>query len=114
LLSIYIHRAYGNIPLPKTYEIIFDVMDTTRNWEVKSAVRYAFNYRDFFHTDLWRGHHSHCYVEIIGAIPPIFDELQDILIRDSKEHRGIGLCTRYDWQFIKPYLDEQNNNRQIK
>ncbi len=99
LLSLGISYSYANINLPKTYDIIFDTRDTTIFWEQKTIVRFAFNYRVIFHTDLWRGHHSHCLIEIIGQIPSIFEELPD----NSGEvlHKGIGLCTKYDWQYIR-------------
>jgi len=100
LLSVGINYSYGNVVLPKTYDIIFDKRDLTKFWEQKTIVKYAFNYRHYFHTELWRGHHSHCLIEVIGDIPEIFNELTN-----SDEgitlHKGIGLCTKYDWQYIK-------------
>ena len=100
LLSIGISYCYGDIVLPKTYDIIFDTRDFTKYWEQKTIVKYAFNFGDYFHTDLWRGYHSHCLIEVIGDIPPIFNELPN---NDGGKtlHRGIGLCTKYDWQYIK-------------
>ena len=100
LLSVGISYCYGYIVLPKTYDIIFDTRDLTKYWEIKTIVKYAFNYRTYFHTDLWRGHHSHCLIEIIGHIPYIFNELPN---NDGgiTLHKGIGLCTKYDWQYIK-------------
>jgi hypothetical protein len=100
LLSLGISYSYANINLPKTYDIIFDTRDTTKFWEQKTIVRFAFNYRVIFHTDLWRGHHSHCLIEIIGQIPSIFDELPDNNGGQTL-HKGIGLCSRYDWQFVR-------------
>ena len=100
IFSVGISNSYAAINLPKTYDIIFDTRDTTKFWEQKTVVKYAFNYRVVFHTDLWRGHHSHCLIEIIGDIPEIFDELPK---NDGgcTEHKGIGLCTKYDWKFLK-------------
>lgn len=100
LLSVGIDYCYGNIILPKSFEIIFDTKDLTKFWEQKTIVRYAFNYKTYFHTDLWRGHHSHCFIEVIGDIPDIFNELPN---NDGGKtiHNGIGLCTKYDWQYIK-------------
>ncbi|MBF4473220.1 hypothetical protein [Flavobacterium sp. HJJ] len=100
LLSVGISYCYGNIVLPKTYDIIFDIRDLTRYWEQKTVIKYAFNYRNYFHTDLWRGHHSHCLIEVIGEIPEIFNELPN---NDGGQtlHKGIGLCTKFDWQYIK-------------
>ena len=100
LLSVGISYCYANVVLPKTYDIIFDTRDLTNFWEQKAIIRYAFNYRTLFHTDLWRGHHSHCFIEIIGNIPDIFEELPT---NDGGRslHKGIGLCTKYDWQYIK-------------
>lgn len=100
LLSVGISYCYGNIVLPKTYDIIFDISDMTTYWEQKTIVKYAFNYRNYFHTDLWRGHHSHCLIEVIGEIPEIFNELPN---NDGglTLHKGIGLCTKFDWQYIK-------------
>lgn len=100
LLSVGISYCYGYVVLPKTYDIIFDTRDLTKYWEQKTIVKYAFNYRDYFHTDLWRGHHSHCLIEVIGDVPEIFNELPN---NDGglTLHKGIGLCTKYDWQYIK-------------
>ena len=100
LLSVGINYSYGYIVLPKTYDIIFDVRDMTKYWEQKTIVKYAFNYGTYFHTDLWRGHHAHCLIEVIGDIPGIFSELP-INNGGISLHAGIGLCTRYDWQYIK-------------
>lgn len=102
LFSFGISYAYANLELPKVYDIIFDIKDTTRFWKVKTIVRYAFNYRTLFHTNLWRGHHSHCYIEIVGDVPPIFEELTF----EENAHLQIGLTTQYDWEFVKPYLEE--------
>jgi hypothetical protein len=100
LLSVGISYCYGYIVLPKAYDIIFDTRDLSKYWEQKTIVKYAFNYRTYFHTDLWRGHHSHCLIEIIGNIPEIFNELPN---NDGGMtlHKGIGLCTKYDWQYIR-------------
>lgn len=100
LLSVGISYCYGNIVLPKTYDIIFDVRDLTRYWEQKTIIKYAFNYGIYFHTDLWRGHHSHCLIEVNGELPEIFNELPN---NDGGQtlHKGIGLCTKFDWQYIK-------------
>lgn len=100
LLSIGISYCYGDIVLPKTYDIIFDTRDFTKYWEQKTIVKYAFNFEDYFHTDLWRGYPSHCLIEVIGDIPEIFNELPN---NDGGMtlHKGIGLCTKYDWQYIK-------------
>lgn len=102
LLSVGISYSYANINLPKTYDIIFDCGNLDRFWEQKSVVKYAFNFRTLFHTDLWRGHHSHCFIEILGEIPNIFEELPN---NDGGKtlHKGIGLCTKYDWQYIRKY-----------
>ncbi|WP_298137551.1 hypothetical protein [Flavobacterium sp.] len=100
LLSVGISYCYGYIVLPKTYEIIFDTRDLSKYWEQKTIVKYAFNFKNYFHTDLWRGYHSHCLIEVIGDIPEIFNELPN---NDGGNtlHKGIGLCTKYDWQYIK-------------
>jgi hypothetical protein len=100
LLSVGISYCYGDVVLPKTYDIIFDTRDLTKVWEQKTIIKYAFNYRTYFHTDLWRGHHSHCLIEIIGDIPEIFNELPNNN-GGMTLHKGIGLCTKYDWQYIK-------------
>lgn len=100
IISVGILNSYANIDLPKVYDIIFDTRDLSKFIEQKTIVKWAINYRDIFHTDLWRGHHSHCLIEIIGEIPEIFNELPQ---NDGgmTSHKGIGLCTKYDWQFIK-------------
>ena len=99
LLSVGIAYSYSDIQLPKTYDIVFDKQNPERFWEVKVVIKYAFNFRTFFHTDLWRGHHSHCLIEIIGERPEIFDELPK---NDGGRttHKGICLCNKYDWEYI--------------
>tara|TARA_R110002072_G_scaffold14272_4_gene59493 strand:- start:35 stop:871 length:837 start_codon:yes stop_codon:yes gene_type:complete len=99
LISVGVFIAYANIQLPKAYDILFDLRNKERFWKVKSIIRYAFNYRDFFHTDLWAGHHSHCFVEIIGQVPEIVNEIKHKTLDEF--HPGIGLCTAHDWNFIK-------------
>lgn len=99
LLSVGIGYSYANIELPKTYEVIFDTNDFERFWECKTIVIAAENYRKI-HWDLWRGHHSRCFIEILGEIPDIFNELP-IWGKGSKTHHGIGLCTKFDWNNIK-------------
>lgn len=99
ILSVGISYSYANIKLPKTYDIIFDTRDFTKFWKQKTIVKGAFNYRDIFHPDLWKGHHSHCLIEVIGDIPEIFNELN----RNNgglNLHRGIGICTEFDWNHI--------------
>lgn len=100
LLSVGISYCYSDIQLPKVYDIVFDTKNTERFWKIKTVVKYAYNFRTFFHTDLWRGHHSHCLIEVIGDIPEIFSELPQ---NDGGRttHHGIGLCSEYDWQFIR-------------
>lgn len=105
LLSLGISHAYANIELPKVYDIVFDINDTTKFWKTKTIVRYAFNYRTLFHTDLWRGHHSHCFIEIVGDIPPIFEKLTT---QENSQFK-IGLTTQYDWEFVNPFLTKSNN-----
>ena len=100
LLSVSIVRSYANIKLPKVYDIVFDANDLSQYWECKVIVKYAFNFRILFHTDLWRGHHSHCFIEIIGNIPEIFDELP-LNETEVRSYRDIGLCTKFDWQYIR-------------
>jgi len=100
ILSVGISYSYANINLPKTYDIIFDTRDYTKFWKQKTIVKGAFNYRDIFHPDLWRGHHSHCLIEVIGDIPEIFNELPKNN-GGLDMHPGIGLCTEFDWNIIK-------------
>ena len=100
LMSVGIGYAYANVQLPKVYDIVFDTKNRDRFWKIKTIVRYAFNYRDLFHTDLWRGHHSHCMIEIVGDVPDIFDELE-FNNEGERTHHGIGLCTEEDWRYIK-------------
>lgn len=101
ILSVDLRYAYANVLLPKAYDIIFDVKNPSRYWKKKTIIKCAFNYRDIFHTELWRGHSSHCLIEIIGEIPEIIKELPYISIKDHKYHHGIGFCTEYDWNYIK-------------
>jgi len=100
VLSVGISYSYANINLPKTYDIIFDTRDYTKFWKQKTIVKGAFNYRDIFHPDLWKGHHSHCIIEVIGDIPEIFNELP-LNNGGRNTHSGIGICTEFDWNIIK-------------
>ena len=100
LLSLGIGYCYGDIKLPQVYDVIFDTVDRTRYWEQKTIARYAFNYRTHFHTDLWKGHSAHCFIEIIGSIPEIFDEFPENN-GGLTLHKGIGLCTNEEWFYLK-------------
>jgi hypothetical protein len=106
ILSVGISTSYANINLPKVYDIIFDIRDLSKFIEQKTIVKCAYNFRTLFHTDLWRGYHSHCLIEVLGDIPEIFNELPQ---NGFGEHDGIGLCTKYDWEFIK----ERNENYKL-
>ena len=99
LISVGMFMSYANINLPKTYEIIFDINDKSRYWEQKVIVKYAYNYRDIFHADLWKGHSSHIIIEVIGKPPVLFNELN--VNYKSKSKTLIGLCSKFDWEFIK-------------
>jgi len=101
ILSVDLNYAYANVLLPKAYDIIFDVKNPKRFWKQKTIIKCAFNFRDIFHMELWRGHSSHCLIEIIGGIPEIINELPDLTVKDNKFHNGIGFCTEYDWNYIK-------------
>ncbi|MCR4029306.1 MULTISPECIES: hypothetical protein [Flavobacterium] len=98
ILSVGISSCYANVTLPKVYDIIFDTRDLSKFIEQKTIIKFAYNFRVIFHTNLSKGHHSHCLIEVIGQIPEIFNELPQ---NGKGEHHGIGLCTQYDWQFIK-------------
>ncbi len=99
ILSVAVDYSYGNIELPKTYDIIFDRNDLSRFWECKTIVLATENSRKI-HWDLWRGHHSRCFIEVLGELPNIFDELP-ILGEKTKTYPCIGLCSKYDWKNIK-------------
>ena len=98
--SLLVYGAYGNLPLPKTFEIIYNVDDKEQFWEQKSVVLAAINYRNCVHWDLWRGHHSHCFIEIYGEAPPIIEQLppHDQVVKGSPR---LSLCSKHDWQFIR-------------
>lgn len=102
LHSVGISYAYANINLPKVYDIIFHVGDEVIFQKKKTILKYAFNYRHFFHTDLWRGHHSHCFLEIIGDVPEIFDKIPS---HPKESKQLIGLSTEYDWQYVQKNVE---------
>ncbi|PPZ92784.1 hypothetical protein C3729_01900 [Cloacibacterium normanense] len=104
LISVGMYKSYADINLPKTYDVIFDIRNKSRFWYQKTIVKYAYNYKDIFHTDLWQGHSSHLIIEIIGKPPIIFNEL-NINYKDTNK-TCIGLCNKFDWEFIK----QKNNN----
>lgn len=103
LMSVGISYSYSDIQLPKVYDIVFDIENTERFWKTKTIIKYAFNFRTFFHTDLWRGHHSHCLIEVVGDEPEIFNELSE---NDGGRttYNRLGLCSEYDWQFIRKMI----------
>lgn len=98
-LSVGMYRSYANIDLPKTYNIIFDTNDKTRFWKGDIILKYAYNYTDIFHTDLWYGHSSHLIIEANEKFPSIFDELS--FSHREKSKTIIGLCCEEDWSFIQ-------------
>lgn len=99
LYSVGMFMSYANIPLPKTYDIIFDIDNHETFYKQKTIVKYAYNYNDIFHADLWYGHSSHLIIEIIGKPPLLFEQLSEN--PEKKTRKKIGLCSEYDWQFIK-------------
>ena len=98
--SLLVYGAYGNLTLPKTFEIIYNIDNKGQFWEQKSVVLAAINYRNCVHWDLWRGHHSHCFIEIYGEAPSLIRQLppHDQIKKDSPR---IALCSKHDWQFIR-------------
>lgn len=99
LISVGMFQSYADINLPKTYDVIFDIRDKNRYWYQKTIVKYAYNYKDIFHADLWQGHSSHLIIEIIGKPPILFNELQ--INHKGSSKTWIGLCSKYDWEIIK-------------
>ena len=99
LISVGMFKSYADISLPKVYDIIFDFKNKERFWKQKTIVKYAYNYKDIFHCDLWQGHSSHLIIEIIGKPPILFDELQINHMGNNKT--WIGLCSEFDWKTIK-------------
>lgn len=59
----------------KFMKFIFDLHNKDRFWKQKTIVKYAYNFKDVFHADLWRGHSSHLIIEVIGKPPELFEEL---------------------------------------
>lgn len=99
LISVGMFKSYADIYLPKVYDIIFDVKNRNRFWKQKTVVKYAYNYRDVFHADLWQGHSSHLIIEVIGQPPILFNELQ--INHKGNTNTWIGLCAESDWKIIK-------------
>ena len=97
-MNVVVNYCYANIELPKCYEIIFDIKNKSNFWESKVIIHTSENSRKI-HWDLWRGHSALCQIEFINSIPPIIDELP---FNDGgmTQHRGIGLCSKYDWRNI--------------
>lgn len=98
-LSVGMYKSYANIDLPKTYNIIFDINDKKRVWKEDIIVKYAYNYRDIFHTDLWYGHSSHLIIEANKKFPQIFEELSSPPLQKSRTL--IGVCDQNDWSIIQ-------------
>lgn len=98
-LSVGMFKSYANIDLPKTYNIIFDINDKKRFWKEDIVVKYAYNYKDIFHLDLWYGHSSHLIIKAKKKLPQIFEELSPNPRQQSKTI--IGLCNQNDWEFIQ-------------
>lgn len=101
LISVGMFKSYADINLPKVYEIIFDLYNKDRFWKQKTIVKYAYNYKDVFHADLWQGHSSHLIIEVIGKPPILFDELPLNHIKENDKKTAIGLCSEHDWEIIK-------------
>ena len=99
LISVGIFKSYADMNLPKAYDIIFDVKNKNRFWKQKTIVKYAYNYQDIFHADLWQGHSSHLIIEVIGKLPILFNELQ--VNHKGNNNTWIGLCSEFDWKTIK-------------
>ena len=98
--SLLVYGAYGNLTLPKTFEVIYNIDNKEQFWEQKSVILAAINYRNCVHWDLWRGHHSHCFIEIYGEAPSLIQQLSphDQIKKGSPR---IALCSKHNWQFIR-------------
>ena len=101
LISVGNYKSYADIHLPKVYEIIFDLYNKERFWKQKTIVKYAYNYRDVFHANLWQGHSCHLIIEIIGKLPILFEELPINHNREDNRKTVIGICSERDWEIIK-------------
>lgn len=101
LISVGMYNAYADIHLPKVYEVIFDLHNKDRFWKQKTIVKYAYNFKDVFHADLWRGHSSHLIIEVIGKPPELFEELPTDHKKTSDKKTVLGLCSEHDWEEIK-------------
>ena len=101
LYSVGMYKSYADLNLPKTYGILFDLNNKERFWKQKIIVKYAYNYRDIFHANLWHGHSSHLIIELIGKPPVLFDELPIDHNRKDNKRTTIGICSEYDWEFIR-------------
>lgn len=101
LISVGMYRAYADIHLPKVFEIIFDFHNKDRFWKQKTIVKYAYNFRDVFHADLWQGHSSHIIIEVIGKPPSLFEELPINHKKTSDKKAILGLCSENDWEAIR-------------
>ena len=64
-------------------------------------MKYAYNYRDIFHANLWQGHSSHIIIELIGKPPTIFEELPTNHKNENNKRTVIGICSESDWEVIK-------------
>ncbi|PKB43044.1 hypothetical protein AX016_1226 [Cellulophaga sp. RHA19] len=101
LYSVGMYKSYADMNLPKSYEIIFDINNKERFWKQKTVVKYAYNYRDIFHANLWQGHSSHLIIEVIGKPPILFDELPMNHKNEDNKRTIIGICSEFDWEFIR-------------
>jgi len=109
ILSVGISFSYADIPLPKTYDIIFDTKHPNKFWEQKIIVRGAYDHQYFFN-ELWSGFSTtHCLIQVVGEIPNIFNELPN---GEYSLDFGIGLCTKEDWPYVKTLQEYTNGLRE--
>jgi len=101
LYSVGMYKSYADMHLPKAYGVIFDMHNKERFWKQKTIVKYAYNYTDIFHANLWQGHSSHLIIEVIGKPPILFDELPLNHKREDNKRTTIGICSEFDWEYIR-------------
>jgi hypothetical protein len=109
-IAVYTLYAYGDIPIPKKFEIIFEYENPDNFIETDFSVTHVLLSIGGFHLieEIGHGHKHVCILKFENEIPKIFNEIKDISkhFKDQyfKNAKMLCMCQKVDFEAIKYYL----------
>ena len=101
--------AFGDVELPKQYDIVFQIDDVDNYIDINYTIRLAIF--DGWHSvsEIGYGHKHILILEFESSIPHIFNLLSDFDDKKpDKNNKEIGFCSRTDFESIKEKLKVKN------